>query len=243
MFLGKLKQIIIAGVLVLAASAQGANVSEYALKAAYLSNFTESVKWPKSAFAEEAAPLVMGVLGDDPFGSTLDDEVKGKSVSGHPVVVKRYGGFDKVQKEELLQCHLLFIANSEQDKIREILASLKGSPLLTVSEIDQFPGVGGMIQFVQEGDRIGLVINPKTAIGVKLRLSSQLMMSSKISMDVDRAKLKSLYYEGIQLYINGEIKAAIKKWKECLKEDPSDIAAQNQISKAKDKLRAISNIR
>lgn len=239
----KIKSILFLALLVLACPMRAANISEYAVKAAYLSNFTEFVKWPKSSFADKESPIVVGVLGEDPFGKTLDEAVKGKTSGGRPLAVKRFNSFEKERLEDIRNCQVLFIANSEQSNIREILADLEGSHLLTVSEISRFPMLGGMIQFVQEGDNISLVFNPKTAIRAKLKPSSQLMMASKLYMDVDSEKVKTLYYAGIQLYISGELKEAIAKWKECLAEDPGYLAAQDKIKQARAKLRAISKIR
>jgi hypothetical protein len=239
----KLKRFLFLALLWLAGPSFGANVSEYSVKADYLSYFAEYVKWPRNTFAEKTSPIVLGVLGDDPFGKTLDEAVKGKMVAGHNLEVRRFRSFEKDQMEGLKDCQILFISVSEQDKVREILSGLKDTHLLTVSEIDQFPMIGGIIQFVQEGDNIGLALNPKKAVVAGLKLSSQLMMNAKLIMEVDAVKAKSLYYDGIQLYVNGDLKAAIKKWKECLQEDPGNIAAQENISKAKAKLKAISSIK
>jgi cytochrome c-type biogenesis protein CcmH/NrfG len=62
-------------------------------------------------------------------------------------------------------------------------------------------------------------------------------------MEVNADKVKALYYDGIQLYINGEIKEAVQKWKECLQEDPEFMPAQDKIATARAKLRNISRIR
>ncbi len=237
-----LKRTIFTLLLALVCPAYGANVSEYSVKASYLSNFADFVKWPKTAFADESSPIVLGVLGEDPFGSTLDEAVTGKTVDGRALAVKRFNNFDQDQLQDLKNCHILFISNSEADNIREILSKLKGTNLLTVSEIERFPMIGGMIQFTQEGDIIGMIINPKTAVAASLKLSSHLLKVAKLYMKVNTAKVRTLYYDGIQLYLNGEIKAAIKKWRECLDEDPGYIAAQEKILKAQEKMKAISGL-
>jgi hypothetical protein len=236
-------RLVLMALVALAATAQGSNVSEYAVKASYLSNFAEFVKWPKKAFADENSPIVLGILGDDPFGSTLDAEIKGKTADGRSLTIKRFSSFDKDQVDDLKNCHILFISESEQDNIREILSSLKGAHMLTVSEIEHFPMMGGMVQFDQEGDIIGLIINPKSAILARLKLGSQLMKIAKLYVDVNVAKAKELYFEGINFYLNGEIVAAIKKWEECLEEDPQFTAAQDKITTARSKLRTISKIK
>src|SRR5690348_11218885 len=65
---------------------------EYQVKAVFLFNFTHFVEWPADAFPGPAAPFVIGVLGQDPFGSALDEAVRGETVNGHPLVVQRYSG-------------------------------------------------------------------------------------------------------------------------------------------------------
>ncbi len=240
---GQFKRFTLVIFFTLVGLAQGANVSEYALKADYLSNLAENVKWPKSVFADPDSPIVLGILGDDPFGKTLDDEIKGKTPAGRSLRVKRFGNFESNQIDDLKNCQILYISDSEQDNVREILSDLNGTHLLTVSEIDQFPKIGGIVQFVPEGDLIGLVVNPKTANNAGLKLSSELLKVSKHYMEVNADKVKALYYDGIQLYINGEIKEAVQKWKECLQEDPEFMPAQDKIATARAKLRNISRIR
>jgi hypothetical protein len=149
-----------------------AGASEYAVKAAYLFNFTQFVQWPKGALAD-GAPLVIGIAGDDPFGSDLDDAVKGKSAGGHPLEVKRFGS-GKVGK-----CQVLFIAFSEKSRVKEILQSA-GKGVLTVSEIEQFPLKGGIIQFDQEGQKIVLTLNAAAAKKGGLTISSQLLQVAKL---------------------------------------------------------------
>ena len=64
--------------------------AEYQVKAACLLNFAKFVEWPPGTFSATNAPLTIGVLGEDPFGDDLNQVVKGQSVSGHAIVVKRF---------------------------------------------------------------------------------------------------------------------------------------------------------
>src|SRR5262249_5348333 len=72
-----------------AAVGRAQGVSEYGLKAVFLFNFTQFIEWPSGAFASADAPLCIGVLGEDPFGSTLDEAVRGESSRGRPLTVRR----------------------------------------------------------------------------------------------------------------------------------------------------------
>ena len=68
--------------------------TEYQVKAVFLFNFSQFVDWPPASFADGRSPLVIGVLGRDPFGATLDEIVRGETVNGRPLVVRRYESID-----------------------------------------------------------------------------------------------------------------------------------------------------
>jgi hypothetical protein len=163
--------------LVFPASAQ---ISEYSVKAAYLFNFAKFVEWPSQAFSSSLAPMIIGILGDDPFGDDLDHVVQGKMVDGHTIEIQRFEDFGPDQAPKLRRCHILFIAYSEKDQLGDILKSLKGASVLTVSEIENFPLRGGMILFDQAGKRINLVVNPTAARKANLEISAQLLQVSEI---------------------------------------------------------------
>src|SRR5690606_7112950 len=102
---------------------------EYQVKGVLLYNLAHLAQWPTSAFGDSRDPLVIGVLGQDPFGHVLDEIVKDETVRGRPMIVRRFA-----TAREARQAHLLFIADSEKGRIREVLAELEGRPILTVAD-------------------------------------------------------------------------------------------------------------
>ena len=94
--------------------------------------------------------------------------------------MKRFAHFANSEVPALKKCQILFIAYSEKGKTSEILEVQGGSGVLTVSEIDTFLPKGGMIFFDQEGQKITLAINPKTAEEAGLAISSKLLQAAKI---------------------------------------------------------------
>jgi len=54
--------------------------------------------------------------------------------------------------------------------------------------------------------------------------------------------VKNLYYEGVNLYLDNKITDAIDKWNECLKLDPGNVNAQQNIAKATAKLESIKKL-
>lgn len=158
-----------------AATAESAPFSEYQLKAVFLYNFAHFVEWPAGTFPEPKTPLVIGVLGHDPFGSALDDVVAGEKVNEHPLSVRRFR-----RVEEVDGCHVLFISQSEKDRLGEIFERLKGRSILVVGESDGFATRGGMIRFLTERNRVRLRINLEATKAAGLTLSSKLLRPAEI---------------------------------------------------------------
>ncbi len=143
---------------------------EYQVKAAYLLNFTKFVEWPSAAFRAPDAPIMICVIGNDPFGPTLDRTVAGESASGRAVQVQRL-----VPEGNLTACHVVFIGRSEQEGSVRILSDLRGSSVLTVSDMSGFAERGGMIEFVIQEGKVRFYIQAAAARAVGLRLSSRLL--------------------------------------------------------------------
>src|SRR5437867_3549846 len=85
---GALAALAIAG-LVTPVSTRASPPTEYQIKAAFLYNFARFVEWPRSTFPDSASPVVLGILGEDPFGDEIDQLVWGKTVDGRPLTVRR----------------------------------------------------------------------------------------------------------------------------------------------------------
>jgi hypothetical protein len=151
---------------------------EYEVKAAFLYNFAKFVEWPAEAFDDADAPLTIGVLGEDPFGDTLEQTVKGKTANGRKLAIRR---FHKVR--DLQPCHILFISSSEKRHLSEILDRLKGSSVLTVGEVEGFAKRGGVINFFVEDNRIRFEVNVDAAKRAKLKMSSKLLRLARIVRD------------------------------------------------------------
>jgi hypothetical protein len=151
--------------------AYGQTVSrEYQLKAVFLYNFVQFTEWPTNAFPGVNAPVVIGVLGTDPFGQVLEETVRGEKKNGRSLIVERYR-----RVEDIKDCHALFVCRSEENRLPEILAALHGRSILTVGETDGFAQNGGMIRFLTEKNKIRLRIYVEAARAANLTVSSKLL--------------------------------------------------------------------
>jgi hypothetical protein len=154
--------------LLLALPATPQQPSEYQLKAAFLLNFTKFVEWPAAAFEESASAITICILGDDPFGATLNQLVEGEVVNGRKV-----GALRIRRPPAPKSCQVLFVGGSEKD-VSKILAGL-GPGVLTVGEGAGFLRDGGMIAFVMENRRVRFEINQCAATNASLTMSSRLL--------------------------------------------------------------------
>jgi hypothetical protein len=115
-------------------------------------------------------PFDLCVLGADRFGRALDVATRGTEVDKRAVAVQRL-----TQPRDARACDVVFISDSEQPALPDILSALGGAAVLTVSDIPQFVSRGGMIEFVAQGDRVQFEINVVPARSVGLVLDAKLL--------------------------------------------------------------------
>ncbi len=150
--------------------AQQPKATAYEVKAVYLYNFGKFVEWPAKFTAGNNEPFTICVLGKDPFGASLDSTIAGEAIDGRSMLAKRIS-----KPQEALNCRVLFISSSEEAQLKEILATLETTSVLTVSDMSQFTRRGGMIQFVDDANRVRFEVNLTVAERAGLTLSSQLL--------------------------------------------------------------------
>ncbi len=162
--------------------AQAAESKEYQIKAAFLYNFIQFVDWPKEKVADSNQPIIIGIIGKDPFGNVFES-LKNKKIKGKSVVIRRVKTFEELKKNgeledkinELKKCHVLFICSSENKYLKQIIDPIKTDNILTVGETGNFLENGGIINFVLEEKKVRFEINLDAANTSNLKISSQLL--------------------------------------------------------------------
>src|SRR5690606_5419148 len=156
-------------------SAQDSKPSHDKIKAIFLYNLTQFVEWPPYAFKEKDDPLIVGILGEDPFEVYLKEVISGEQTNGHPIVLHHYG-----LEEDITECHVLYVNLSNPDLLNQTLQNLKGKSILTVSDDAGFLDAGGMIQFINVNNKVHIKINPDASSAADLKLSSRLLHVAEI---------------------------------------------------------------
>jgi len=155
--------------------AQDSAVSkEYQLKAALLYSFTKYVDWPPERFSNPDSPIVIGILGKNPFGDELEKIVEGRKVNGHGFLVTPV-----YSSKQISTVHVLFVAAGEEPRVVGDSMDLIQAPgVLTVGETEQFTVLGGVITFVTVGDKVHFEVNRDAAERGGVNLTPQLLKLS-----------------------------------------------------------------
>ncbi len=149
-------------------------------KAALVYKFAKFVRWPEGTFADDDAPFVIGLVGDDPFGRILDDTVKGKKINDRTIQLRRFDWSKPEDRTGLKECHALFISESEKNWLGRILAALDAHPVLLISDMREFAANGGMIGIVLEKGRLVFEINHEVMERVKVVPRGKLLKLARI---------------------------------------------------------------
>lgn len=143
---------------------------EYQLKAAFLYKLLPFIEWPPEKLGAPESPFVIGVLGKDPFGGTLEAVIQGEKFKQHPLVIRHVSS-----AAEARTCHLLFISRSEDNRLGAIFKELRDDPVLTVGESENFIARGGMINLFLVENYLRFKSNNSAAKEAGLRLTAQLL--------------------------------------------------------------------
>ncbi len=145
--------------------------SEYEVKAVLLFNFLKFTEWPADAFSDATSPLVIGVVGTNPFGRLLEDLVKDEAIDRRAIVIRHFG-----EGEVPTPCHALFIGRSEEPRLPTLLEALRDKPVLTLSDLERFCQRGGMVNLTLTLARtVRPEVSPAAARAARLAISSRLL--------------------------------------------------------------------
>ena len=157
------------------AATAGPAFDEYQVKAAFLYNFAKFVEWPPSAFASSSEPISICIAGQNPFGSALEDMVRGKVVGGRSFAVRSL-----TDPQQAGKCQILFVGASERKRAWFLLDQINRTGILTVGEADEFTSIGGMVNLKLDGTRVRIQISLESAERANLKISSKLLGLAEI---------------------------------------------------------------
>lgn len=147
------------------------SAAEYQVKAAFVFHFAQLVDWPSETSDAPEQSITLCLFDDGTHNRDFRSTLQGKTLGARAFSVRE---LHKVQDAQ--GCDILFLTREEIRRQRELLAGLKGQPVLTIGETDSFLKDGGMVRFRLEGDKIRFDINLAAAENARLRISSRLLL-------------------------------------------------------------------
>lgn len=183
------------------AASKSAKEIEYEVKAAFIYNFMKFIEWPKAQTPSESKdqnapkPMVIGVLGTNPFGSAfqpiLDKEVHGRktrlvNIPSFELFYKKasdrknaFAAYQAKYRKTISNCDVLFICDSEKNHLKELIILTADNMVLTVSDLPGFVKSEGMIGFVKHDNKIRFEINLDATQKENIKIRSQLLTLAK----------------------------------------------------------------
>lgn len=153
--------------------------AEYDVKAAMLYRFAQFLEWPTNRISAPDAPVVFGIVGQDPFGPRIDALLRDQKVGQRPVRIERFS-----ITGALTNTHLLFVSNSVNSETEKLLASVRTHPVLTVGETEDFTRKGGHIRLYIDAKKPRFEINLAALERSGLKMHSQVLkLATRVSRD------------------------------------------------------------
>jgi hypothetical protein len=154
----------------LVATAQ--DVTEPALKAAFIYNFISFTEWPEPFPVSD--PLVLCVVGDAAVGNALERVVKGRAFAGRRMTVSLVAASGPMRA-----CRMLYLSGMTASQVGRLVAGLQDSPVLTISDVVGFTAAGGMMQFFFERGQLRFSVGLEAVKRSGLQMSSRLLVLAK----------------------------------------------------------------
>ena len=164
--------------------AMNANAApEYSIKAGYILLFTRYVEWPNDAFASPHDSIEVCILGQDPFGSVLDQTLAGQQSQGRSLSVRRI-----TNTRAASDCHVVYMGTKTLAEASGWLEQLASQPVLTITEQHDALMRGAALCFVNEGAGEQLRIRFEASLAsiqkAKLTASSEMLVAARKVHDV-----------------------------------------------------------
>ncbi len=153
--------------------------SEDEVKAVFLFNFANFIRWADSPVHRASATFRFCVLDDD-LASLLGRVVTGESADGKPMSV-----VTKVDAKGLSECRMLYLgeASLARPGNEELIQRAFSARVLTVSDQEEFLAKGGMIALSRKRGRIHPIINLDATNRADFSISSKLLRLSTVQQD------------------------------------------------------------
>ncbi|RYG03296.1 MAG: YfiR family protein, partial [Chitinophagaceae bacterium] len=153
---------------------------EQKIKAGLVYNLLKYTTWPaievsaSEKSTKEKSVINVCIFGADPFDGYLAP-LEGRTANQAIISILHV-----TQIPQLDGCHALIIHRSEEKQLADLVQSLNGKNILTISDVAQFSKRGGMVELAKEGEKIALFVNNKTVFNAGLVIEEPMLRLAKV---------------------------------------------------------------
>ena len=147
--------------------ADASPISADVVKATFLYKFVPFVEWPASSPAGSGMPVVICVVGVDPFGPALEQSLAAQHLGDRPIVVR-----PMLLARPNSGCQVMYITGSDTQSIDQALKIVRGEPILTVTDEATSKGI---VDFNVVQGRVRFRLDQQAAVDNGLRLRAPLL--------------------------------------------------------------------
>jgi hypothetical protein len=150
-----------------APSLGAASYSEDAVKAAYLYRFTQYIEWPESSTHQ--IPFIIAVVDAPGVAAELRKILPTHKVKNTEAQVR-----EVTRLQDLGTAQMVYVGPATADR-RDIIVALSAKPVLVVTDADQGLGMGSVLNFVMQNNRVRFEVSLVAADRSGLRISAELL--------------------------------------------------------------------
>lgn len=147
------------------------------LKVAFSYKIVQFVEWPeRSSDEKQNRPINICVMASQRLDRLFGD-FESKPVNGQTVQTV----YLKQPPDPSDSCSVLYVDSSQHNHLSEILAHISSQgQILTVSDIENFSRMGGMVEFKAKDKSVKIELNISNITSAGIRISSKLMEVASI---------------------------------------------------------------
>ena len=144
-------------------------------QAVFLSKLLPYVIWSKEVLPPEDQPIVIGLLGRDPFDGLLQKLVETQETNGRRITVRILSETNRLDK-----CNVVFVPPDKMEEWSRLKSDMDGRGVLAVGADDTgaFLEGGGVFNLLTKERK--LEINRRNAEKVGLKIGAKLLKISKV---------------------------------------------------------------
>lgn len=162
-----MKKIIFLFVTALISLSAYSQTSNVKMQSVFIYNFTKLVSWPA---AYQSGDFTIGVLGNSPIITELQNMASTKKAGNQTIAVKTFGSAGEISK-----CHILYIPTSQTANLGSAISKCSGNATLIITDSEGSAQKGSAINFIVLENKQKFELNEGNATKYGLKVSGELL--------------------------------------------------------------------